>query len=65
MLKDLRIKSTGATSMVKRYMNPTKLYKQQYEFYYAEEYKGDITSSAFGPWPQPGTRVRYSQGKES
>lgn len=44
MLQDLGLKSTGATSIVKRYMNPTKLYKQQYEFYYAEEYKGDITS---------------------
>ena len=65
MLQDLGLKSTGATSIVKRYMNPTKLYKQQYEFYYAEEYKGDITSLAFGPWPQPGTRVRDSQGKES
>lgn len=35
MLQDLGLKSTGATSIVKRYMNPTKLYKQQYEFYYA------------------------------
>ena len=26
MLKDLRINSVGATSIVKRYMNPTKLY---------------------------------------
>ena len=44
MLLDLGIKSTGATSIVKRYLNPTKIYKQQYKFYYAEEYKGDITS---------------------
>ena len=32
MLTDLGVKSTGATSMVKRYMNPTKLYKTQYKF---------------------------------
>ena len=32
MLKDLGVKSIGATSIVKRYMNPTKLYKKQYEF---------------------------------
>ena len=44
MLQDLGLKSTGATSIVKRYMNPTKLYKQQYEFDFAEEYKGNITS---------------------
>lgn len=44
MLQDLGIKSTGATSVVKRYMNPTKLYKQQYEFYYAKDYKGKITN---------------------
>ena len=44
MLQDLGIKSTGATSIVKRCLNTTKLYKQQYKFYYAEEYKGDITS---------------------
>lgn len=44
MLKDLGIKSTGATSFVKRYMNPTKLYKKQYEFYYADEFKGNITA---------------------
>ncbi len=42
MLEDLGIKSTGATGMVKRYMNPTKLYKKQYEFYYLSEYKGVI-----------------------
>ena len=43
MLKDLGINSTGATSIVKRYMNPTKLYIQQYKFYYANEYKGKMT----------------------
>lgn len=43
MLQDLGLKSTGATSIVKRYLYTTKLYKQQYEFYYAEEYK-NITS---------------------
>ena len=44
MLKDLGINSTGATSIVKRYMNPTKLYIQQYKFYYANEYKGKMTN---------------------
>lgn len=32
MFKDLGIKSTGATSFVKRYMNPTKLYKKSMSF---------------------------------
>lgn len=40
LLQDLGIKSTGATSFVKRYMNPIKLYKNQYQFVYAKEYKG-------------------------
>lgn len=44
MLEDLWLKTIGATSMVKRYMQHTKLYKQQYEFYFADEYKGNITS---------------------
>jgi hypothetical protein len=30
-------KSTGATAIVKRYMNPTKLYKGRYEFHYAKD----------------------------
>ena len=47
MLQDLGLKSTGATSIVKRYMNPTKLYKQQYEFYFADEFKGNITGFLF------------------
>nr|YP_009486102.1 hypothetical protein [Cantharellus lutescens]AWA82226.1 hypothetical protein [Cantharellus lutescens] len=34
MLAYLNIKSTGATGFVKRYMNPTKLYKNRYEFHY-------------------------------
>ncbi len=42
MLTDLGITSTGATGFVKRYMQPTKLYKQRYEFHYA--YQGLITS---------------------
>jgi hypothetical protein len=33
----------SATSFVKRYMNPTKLYKNRYEFYYTEDFKGIIT----------------------
>jgi hypothetical protein len=32
------------TSFVKRYMNPTKLYKNRYKFYYATEFKGEITN---------------------
>lgn len=32
------------TSFVKRYMNPTRLYKNRYKFYYAEEFKGEITN---------------------
>lgn len=32
MLIDLGVNSTGATSMVKRYMNPTKLYKNSMNF---------------------------------
>nr|UEK25968.1 hypothetical protein [Mutinus fleischeri] len=31
------------TSFVKRYMNPTKLYKKIYEFYYTEDFKGELT----------------------
>lgn len=32
------------TSFVKRYMNPTRLYKKRYKFYYATDYKGEITN---------------------
>ena len=56
MLQDLGLKSTGATSIVKRYMNPTKLYKQQYEFYYADEFKGNITDYLLG-WPSQQKRI--------
>lgn len=31
------------TGYVKKYMNPTKLYKGRYEFHYKEEYTGTIT----------------------
>ena len=44
MLMDLGLKSIGATGFVKRYMNPTKLYKQRYDFHYAVDFKGIITS---------------------
>ena len=40
LLSVLGIKSTGSTSIVKRYMNPTRLYKNRYEFHYAAEFKG-------------------------
>lgn len=44
LLQDLGIKSTGATSLVKRYMYPIKLYKNQFQFVYANEYKGIINN---------------------
>lgn len=31
------------TGYVKKYMNPTKLYKGRYEFHYQEEFTGTIT----------------------
>lgn len=36
LLEVLNIKSTGSTSIVKRYMNPTRIYKSRYFFHYAE-----------------------------
>lgn len=36
-------KSFTDTNYVKKYMYPTKLYKNQYEFYYEEDFKGTIT----------------------
>lgn len=36
-------KSFTDTNYVKNYMYPTKLYKNQYEFYYEEDFKGAIT----------------------
>ena len=35
--------STKDTGFVKKYMNPTKLYKGRYEFYYESDFKGTIT----------------------
>jgi hypothetical protein len=35
---------TRATAFVKKYMNPTKLYKKRYEFYYSENFTGVITN---------------------
>ena len=36
-------KTVTDTGFVKKYMNPRKLYKGQYEFYYENEFKGTIT----------------------
>lgn len=36
-------KSTADTGFVKDYMNPTKLYKKQYEFHYESDFTGTIT----------------------
>jgi hypothetical protein len=36
-------KSITDTGFVKKYMNPTKLYKNQYEFHYESDFKGTIT----------------------
>lgn len=44
LLEVLNIKSTGSTAIVKRYMNPTKLYKNSYSFHYAQNLKGDLTT---------------------
>ena len=38
-------RSIDATSFVKRYINPIKLYKNQYPFVYAKNYKGIIISN--------------------
>lgn len=35
--------SWGSTGYLKRYMNPTKLYKNRYKFYYVEDFNGIIT----------------------
>lgn len=42
-------KTTGDTGFVKKYMNPTKLYKGRYEFHYQDEFTGTITGK--GPSP--------------
>lgn len=39
----LGLKTVTSTAFVKRYMNPTKLYKKQYEFYYEVDFTGKIT----------------------
>jgi hypothetical protein len=36
------------TGYVKKYMNPTKLYKGRYEFHYQDEFTGTITGKG-GP----------------
>jgi hypothetical protein len=35
--------SWGSTGFLKRYINPVKLYKNRYEFYYIQDYKDVIT----------------------
>lgn len=45
LLAVLGIKSTGTTGIVKRYMNPTRLYKGRYEFHYAKDFKGNLTTT--------------------
>lgn len=35
--------SWGSTGFLKRYINPVKLYKNRYEFYYTQDYKDVIT----------------------
>lgn len=42
LLMVLGIKSTGATAIVKRYMFPTRLYKNRYEFHYAKDFKAQL-----------------------
>ena len=43
LLAYLGIKSVTDTGFVKKYMNPRKLYKKQYEFHYEVDYLGSIT----------------------
>lgn len=43
MLAFLGQKSITDTGFVKSYMNPTKLYKKQYEFHYESDFTGTIT----------------------
>lgn len=43
MLGFLGCKSTTRTGFVKKYINPTKLYKNKYEFYYEADFTGTIT----------------------
>lgn len=43
MSRYLGRKALTDTGYVKKYMNPTKLYKDRYEFYYESDYTGVIT----------------------
>lgn len=43
MSRYLGRKALTDTGYVKKYMNPTKLYKGRYEFHYLEDFKGTIT----------------------
>ena len=46
MSRYLGRKALTDTGYVKKYMNPTKLYKGRYEFYYQDEFSGTITGKA-------------------
>ena len=46
MSRYLGRKSLTDTGYVKKYMNPTKLYKSRYEFHYLNEFSGTITGKA-------------------
>lgn len=48
MMSYLGRKSVTDTGFVKKYMNPTKLYKGQYEFYYESDFTGTITGKGPG-----------------
>ena len=43
MSRYLGRKGITDTGYVKKYMNPTKLYKGRYEFHYLDEFTGTIT----------------------
>ena len=43
MSRYLGRKALTDTGYVKKYMNPTKLYKNRYEFYYESDYTGPRT----------------------
>ena len=46
MSRYLGRKALTDTGYVKKYMNPTKLYKSRYEFHYLNEFSGTITGKA-------------------
>lgn len=48
MMRFLGRKSVTDTGFVKKYMNPTKLYKGRYEFHYESDFTGTITGKGPG-----------------